>query len=77
MFQALIKFILSKLAGITDRQWATVLQLVIMAAKDVRYKTGAERKEAVKDHVLKHWPDIKGYALNLLIEVAVAFQRSK
>jgi hypothetical protein len=75
MKQFLIKQILAWLAGITAKQWSTALHWVGMAAKDVMLKSGANRKEAVTKMLKSLWPDLQGWALNLLIETAVAFQR--
>ena len=75
MKEFLIKHVLAYLAGITAKQWSTALQWVGMAAKDVMLKDGATRKEAVSKMIRNLWPDIQGWALNLLIETAVAFQR--
>ena len=75
MKQFLIKQILAWLAGITAKQWATALHWVGMAAKDVMLKNGANRKEAVTKMLKSLWPDLQGWAVNLLIETAVAFQR--
>jgi hypothetical protein len=77
MIQSLIKFILARLAGITPRQWATALQWVTMASKDFMLKTGENRKAAVTKMLNDHWPEMRGFALNLLIETAVAYQRSQ
>jgi hypothetical protein len=77
MIQSLIKFVLGKLAGITARQWATALHWVGMAAKDAMLKSGANRKEAVVKMIKSLWPDLQGWAVNLLIETAVAYQRSQ
>jgi hypothetical protein len=71
----IIKFLLSRLAGITARQWATALHWVTMAARDAMLKTGSNRREAVSKMILSLWPDMKAWALNLLIETAVAYQR--
>jgi hypothetical protein len=38
-------------------------------------KNGANRKEAVTKMLKSLWPDLQGWAVNLLIETAVAFQR--
>jgi len=75
MKQFLIKQILAWLAGITAKQWSTALHWVSMAAKDVMLKSGANRKEAVTKMLKSLWPDLQGWAVNLLIETAVAFQR--
>jgi hypothetical protein len=75
MIQSLIKFVLSKLAGITARQWAVALHYVIEVTKSDRFKSGAERKAAVTNNIKSLWPEIQSFALNLLIETAVAFTR--
>jgi hypothetical protein len=77
MIQSLIKYILGKLAGITARQWAVALNYVMEAAKNDRFKSGDERKAAVTNAIKSLWPDIQSFALNLLIETAVAFARKK
>jgi hypothetical protein len=46
-----------------------------MSAKDVMLQSGANRKEAVVKMLKSLWPELQGWALNLLIETAVAFQR--
>lgn len=75
MKEFLIKHILAWLAGITAKQWTSALHWVGMAAKDVILQTGANRKEAVTKMLKSLWPDLQGWAVNLLIETAVAFQR--
>ena len=75
MKEFLIKHLLAWLAGITAKQWQIALVWVGMAAKDVMLQSGSNRKEAVTKMLKSLWPDIQGWALNLLIETAVAFQR--
>lgn len=75
MKEFLIKHLLAWLAGITAKQWSTALHWVGMAAGDVMLQSGSNRKEAVTKMLKSLWPDIQGWALNLLIETAVAFQR--
>jgi hypothetical protein len=75
MKEFLIKHILAWLAGITAKQWSTALHWVGMAASDVMLQSGANRKESVTKMLKSLWPDLQGWALNLLIETAVAFQR--
>ena len=75
MKEFLIKHLLAWLAGITAKQWSTALHWVGMAARDVMLQSGSNRKEAVTKMLKSLWPDIQGWALNLLIETAVAFQR--
>ena len=77
MIQTIIKFILSRLAGITPRQWAVAVLYVTQVAKSESLKDGKERREAVVKSLKKQWPEIKDSVVNLLIEVAVAFTRSK
>jgi hypothetical protein len=71
----LIKHLLGWLAGITAKQWSAALHWVGMAARDVMLQSGANRKEAVTKMLKSLWPELQGWALNLLIETAVAFQR--
>jgi hypothetical protein len=75
MKEWIIKQLLGWLAGITARQWATALQWVSIAAKDAMLKTGSNRKEAVTKMIKSLWPEMRGFAINLLIETAVAYQR--
>jgi hypothetical protein len=75
MKEFLIKHLLGWLAGITAKQWSTALHWVGMAAKDVMLKDGANRKDAVTKMLKSFWPELQDWALNLLIETAVAFQR--
>jgi len=77
MIQTIIKFILSRLAGVTPRQWAVAVLYVTQVAKSDYFKDGKERKDAVVKSMKKQWPEIKDSVINLLIEVAVAFTRSK
>ena len=75
MKEFLIKHLLGWLAGITAKQWTTALHWVGMAAKDVVLRGGIDKKEAVTKMLKSLWPELQGWALNLLIETAVAFQR--
>jgi len=75
MKEFLIKHLLAWLAGITAKQWSAALHWVGMAARDVMLQSGANRKEAVTKMLKSLWPDLQGWAVNLLIETAVAFQR--
>jgi hypothetical protein len=75
MKEFLIKHLLGWLAGITAKQWSAALHWVGMAARDVMLQSGANRKEAVTKMLKSLWPELQGWALNLLIETAVAFQR--
>tara|TARA_R110000868_G_scaffold27599_2_gene104480 strand:+ start:827 stop:1063 length:237 start_codon:yes stop_codon:yes gene_type:complete len=75
MKEFLIKHLLAWLAGITAKQWTTALHWVGMAAKDVVLRGGIDKKEAVTKMLKSLWPELQGWALNLLIETAVAFQR--
>lgn len=75
MKEFLIKHLLAWLAGITAKQWTTALHWVGMAAKDVMLQSGANRKEAVAKMLKNLWPELQEWAINLLIETAVAFQR--
>jgi hypothetical protein len=76
MIQTLIKFILGKLAGITARQWSVALHYVILVAKSGP-ETSEGKKAAVEKAVRKLWPEIQTFALNLLIETALAYSRKK
>jgi hypothetical protein len=76
MIQTLIKYVLGKLAGITARQWAVALHYVVMVANHGP-ESGADKKAAVEKAVRKLWPEIQTFALNLLIETALAFSRKK
>lgn len=72
----IIKSLLAWLADITVEQWQTALHWVRKANKDLPgVDKGAERKAAVVDMVKTLLPQIKTSALNLAIEVAVAFVR--
>ena len=73
--QTLIRWILSKLAGITAQQWAAALQWVIIAAREMQGKSGAEKRQKVADTLTKTWPHLSGWVGNLLIEVALAWAR--
>lgn len=75
MKEFLIKHILAWLAGITAKQWTAALHWVGIAASDVMLQSGTNRKEAVTKMLKSLWPDLQGWAVNLLIETAVAFQR--
>jgi hypothetical protein len=75
MKEFLIKHLLAWLAGITAKQWSTALHWVGMAARDVMLQSGANRKAAVEKMIKSLWPELQSWALNLLIETAVAFQR--
>ena len=76
MIQTLIKFVLSRLAGMTPRQWAVAVMYVTQVAKSDFFKSGKERREAVVTSLKAQWTDIKDPACNLLVEVALAFTRS-
>jgi hypothetical protein len=77
MTEWFIKKVLAALAGITPRQWATVVQWVSNAAKDIMLQNGANRKEAVTRMIRSQWPELRDHVVNLLIEVAVAWVRRK
>jgi hypothetical protein len=77
MIQSIIKFVLSRLAGVTPRQWAVAVFYVTQVAKSDYFKNGKERRDAVVKSIKKQWPEIQDSVVNLLIEVALAFTRSK
>ena len=73
--QTLIRWILSKLAGITAQQWASAVQWVIIAARDMREAKGDEKRVRVVETLSKTWPELSGWTGNLLVELAVAWAR--
>jgi hypothetical protein len=75
MLQLLIKRIAAWLAGITPEQWKFALSLVKEAEALIRLKTGTERRQYVLDRLRNFDPNLSNNALNLLIELAVAFIR--
>ena len=77
MTEWFIKKVLAALAGITSRQWATVVLWVSNAARDAMLQSGANRKEAVVRLIRAQWPELRDHVVNLLIEVAVAWVRRK
>ena len=73
--QTLIRWILSKLAGITAQQWAAAVQWVIIAARDMREAKGDEKRVRVVETLSKTWPELSGWTGNLLVELVVAWAR--
>lgn len=73
MLNLLIKRILAWLAGITAEQWEYALSCIAHANDVLADKTGAEKKVWVLSMFRRHFPDIQGATLNLLIEMAVSY----
>ena len=71
MKQAIIKYILKWLAGVTSEQWAIAFQSVITAAK--AFKASPDRKAWVLETLASE--GVKGWAANLLTEVAVGYAK--
>jgi hypothetical protein len=67
----LVKLVLSLLAGITEEQWKKALELVRSLFDSP--KSGEEKHEATLLKLKSLWPQFRSWALNLLIEAAVAF----
>jgi hypothetical protein len=77
MIQTLIKFLLSKLAGITAQQWSAALLWIINTARTYKDETGATKKERVVGVLKKQFPDLAGWKLDTLIQVAFAWLRKE
>lgn len=77
MIQTLIKFLLSKLAGITAQQWSAALLWVINTARTYKDEPGATKKERVVGVLKKQFPDLDGWKLDTLIQVAFAWLRKE
>jgi hypothetical protein len=77
MIQTLIKFLLSKLAGITAQQWSAALLWVINTARTYKDEPGATKKERVLSVLKKQFPDLDGWKLDTLIQVAFAWLRKE
>ena len=73
--QTLVKFLLARLAGITAQQWASALQWVIYAAREMRDAKGYEKRIKVVETLSSSWPTLSGWAGNLLVELALAVAR--
>jgi hypothetical protein len=77
MIEALIKFILRKLAGITAQQWSAALLWVLNTAREYRTATGTTKKERVLTVLKKQFPTLPDWKLDTLIQVAFAFLRHR
>ena len=79
MIEWLIRRVLSVLAGITLSQWESALELVQMAARHLRDKTGSERKQYVVDSLKTAFTDAKWktWALDVLVGLAYGFAQKK
>lgn len=75
MTEFIIRRILSLIAGITADQWRAAVSWVQIAAENATLKTGAERKASVERSFRAAWPLIQAFALNWLIETALAWVR--
>ena len=79
MIEWLIRRVLSSLAGITIGQWEAALELVQQAARHLKDKTGAERKQYVIDSLKLAFSDakLKQWALDVLVGLAYGFAQRK
>jgi hypothetical protein len=74
IFNSLIQHVLTWLHGITSEQWQKAVELARKAAVDlVNGGTGAEKRASVLADLQAEWPDLKGSAINVLIELASSF----
>jgi hypothetical protein len=71
MKTTILKYILSWLAGVSKDQWQVAIQAVIAAAK--AYSDSADKRKWVTDTI--EGMGVKGWAANLLREVAVAYAK--
>ena len=75
MIQSLLKFLLSKLAGITAQQWSAALLWVLNTARTYKDEPGTSKRERVIAVLKKQFPDLENWKLDTLIQFALAFLR--
>ena len=75
MIQTLLKYLLSKLAGITAQQWSAALLWVLNASRQFKEESGASKKERVLAILKKQFPDMENWKLDTLIQFALLFLR--
>lgn len=75
MIQTLIKYLLSKLAGITAEQWSAALLWVINTARTFKDEPGASKKERVVGVLKRQFPHLENWKIDTVIQFAYAFLR--
>lgn len=77
MIQTLIKYLLARLAGITAKQWTVALFWVLNTAQAYKDSSGTDKKERVLNVLKKQFPELAGWQLDTLIQVALAWLRKE
>ena len=79
MSEWLIRRVLAMLAGITLAQWESALELVQRAARQLKDRTGSDRKQYVIDTLRLTFTDakLKAWALDALVGLAYGFATKK
>lgn len=75
MKETLLKLVLKLLAGISGDQWRQAITYVSNAAETALSST--EKKGWVTENLAKLYPKLSGWAVNFLVESAVAFFKNK
>jgi hypothetical protein len=75
MIEALVKYILAKLAGLTAQQWGAAVLWVLNTARAYGNEPGATKKERVVKVLKAQFPDLSNFQLDTLIQTALAFLR--
>jgi hypothetical protein len=77
MIESLIKYILSKLAGITAQQWSSALLWVLNTARSYKDEDGATKRERVISVLKKQFPNMSNGNMLTLIQTAWAWLNFK
>lgn len=79
MKEWIIRRALGLVAGITSGQWDSALELVQMASRHLKDKTGAERKAYVINSLKAAWESVKwkAWVLDVLVGMAYGFAKGK
>lgn len=75
MKETLVKLVLKLLAGISGDQWRQALTYVSNAAETAL--SSVEKKNWVTENIAKLYPKLSGWAVNFLVESAVAVFKNK
>ena len=78
MIESLIKMLLNRILGTTAEEWKAVTDTVITIGREFKdVLTGEEKRAQVIILIKEQFPKLQKYVINVLIEVAVAFLRTK
>ena len=80
-WEKVIPWLVSKLAGVSDRYVQRLLdkalELVIQVEEEYGDGKGREKFEEVRQRLKKAYGDAKGWVVNLIIELAVGVAKKK